>query len=120
VVRPREVDYLKRECFGAVVARVSKSDRQGDPPKWNGLLAWDHSIEWVWATLELVLGEPQPLKGVEVHEVEVAASIHEGLSKPGLPDQRIDIEGKPPRLRDAIQVVHLVKSDLGFGPTQVF
>jgi hypothetical protein len=33
VVRPREVDHLKRERLGAVVARVSEGDRQSDPPK---------------------------------------------------------------------------------------
>jgi hypothetical protein len=55
------------------------------------LFAQDHSVEWVWATLELVTGKPQPLKGVEVHEVEATAL-----------DQRIDNEGKPPRFRDAI------------------
>jgi hypothetical protein len=45
----------------------------------------------VWAALGLVTIKPQSLKGVEVHEVEVAAL-----------DQRIDNEGKPPRFRDAI------------------
>jgi hypothetical protein len=41
----------------------------------------------VWAALELVTWKPQPLKGVEVHEVEDTAPIHEGLGKPGRPDQ---------------------------------
>jgi hypothetical protein len=45
------------------------------------LLARDHSIKRVWASLELVLGEPQSLKGVEVHEVEAATPIHVGLSR---------------------------------------
>jgi hypothetical protein len=48
---------------------------------------------------------------VEVHEVEGTATIQEGLSEPGRPDQRIDNEGKPPWLRDAIQVVRSIKSD---------
>jgi hypothetical protein len=82
----------------------------------DGLFAQDHSIEWVWVALELVMGKPQPLNGVKVHEVEAAAPIHEGLSEPGPPDQRNDNEGKPPRLRDAIQVVPSVKSDRGLRP----
>jgi hypothetical protein len=39
----------------------------------DGLLTWDHFVKWVWATLELVLGKPQSIKGIEVHEVEAAA-----------------------------------------------
>jgi hypothetical protein len=109
MVRPGEVDYLKCEYLSAVVARVSECDRQGDLPKTVGLLARDHSVEWVWATLELVTGEPQPLKGVEVHEVEAAASFHEGLSEPGRPDQWVDNEGKPPQLGNAIRVVRWSK-----------
>jgi hypothetical protein len=50
----------------------------------------------VWATLELVTGKPQPLKGVEVHEVEAAAPIHEGLNELGHPDRQIDNEGNLP------------------------
>jgi hypothetical protein len=50
------------------------------------LLAQDDSVEWVRATSELVLGKPQPLKGVEVHDVESANPIHEGFGEPGHPD----------------------------------
>jgi hypothetical protein len=98
VVRLGEVDYLECEHLGAVVARVSEGGRHGDPPKRDILFARNHSIDRVWAALELVTGKPQPLKGVEVHEVEAAASIHEGLSEPGRPDQRVNNEGKPPQL----------------------
>jgi hypothetical protein len=86
VVRPREVDYLNCEHLGVVVVHVSKGDRHGDAPKRDGSFAQDHSVEWVWATLELVIGKPQCLKGVKVHEFEAAAPIHEGLSKLGHPD----------------------------------
>jgi hypothetical protein len=119
VVRLGEVDYLKCERLGAVVSRVSEGDQQGDPPERDGLFAWDHSIERVWAALELVTGKPQPLKGVEVHEVAAIAPIHEGLSEPGSLDQQVDNERKPPRLRDDIWVVRLVKSDQGLEPMQV-
>jgi hypothetical protein len=50
------------------------------------LLAWDNSVEWVWAALELVVGRAQPLECVEVHEVDVVAPIHEGLGEPSHPD----------------------------------
>jgi hypothetical protein len=73
----------------------------------------------VWTTLELVLGESQSLKGVEVHEVEVIAPIQECFGEPGHPDQQVDYKGKPPWLREAIWVVRPIKSDWGFKPTQV-
>jgi hypothetical protein len=79
----------------------------------------DHSIERVWAPLDLVTGKPQPLKDVEVHEVEAAAPIHEVLSEPGHPNQWVDNEAEPPLLGDAIRVVCLVKSDQGLRPAQV-
>jgi hypothetical protein len=58
VVRPREVDHLKGECFGAVVARVFEGDRQSNLPEGDELLARDNSVERVWTTFELVLGKP--------------------------------------------------------------
>jgi hypothetical protein len=86
VVRVGEVDYFKREHFGSIVARVSDSDRQGNLPKGDGLLTLDHSTERVWAALELVLGESQSLKGVQVHEVEAVATILECFGESGHPD----------------------------------
>jgi hypothetical protein len=83
MVRPGEVDYLRHEHLGVVVAHIPKGDRQGDPSEGDILLARNHSVKWVCASLELVLGEHQPLKGVEVHEVEAVAPIHEGLSESG-------------------------------------
>jgi hypothetical protein len=70
VVRPEEIDYLEHDHLGALVAHVSEGDRQDYPPKRGRFFARDHSVEQVWAALELVTGEPQPLKGVEVYEVE--------------------------------------------------
>jgi hypothetical protein len=96
VVRPREVDYLECERLSAVVAHVSEGDGQGDLLKRDGLFAQDHSVEWLWAALKLVTDKPHPLKGVDVHEVEATASIYEGLSESGHPDQRVNNEGKPP------------------------
>jgi hypothetical protein len=112
MVRPGEVNYLECDHLGAVVSHVS----EGDPPKRDGLFAQDLSIEKVRATLELVTGKTQPLKGVKIHEVEAAAPIHAGLILLGRPDQWVNNEGKPPWLRDAIGVVRSVKSDRGLRP----
>jgi hypothetical protein len=79
MVRPGEVNQFKCEHLGVVIARVPEGDRHSNPPEGDRLLTWDHSIEWMWAALELVLAKPQPLKSVVVHEVEAAAPIHEGF-----------------------------------------
>jgi hypothetical protein len=119
MVRAEEVNYLERKHFGVVVACIPKGDRQGDPSKGDGLLTQDHSVKPVWADLNLVLGKPQSLKGIEVHDIEVAARIHEGLGELGCPNQRVGDEGKPLWLRYSIWVVHLVESDQRSGPAQV-
>jgi hypothetical protein len=82
----------------------------------DGLFSRDHSVERVRAAFELVASKPQPLKGIEVHEVEATAPIHEGLGESGCADQWVDYEGKPPQLRDAIRMVRSVKSDRGLRP----
>jgi hypothetical protein len=58
VVGSGEVDQLEGECLSAVVAHVSKSDKQIDLPKENGLLSWEHSVEWVRVGFEQVLTQP--------------------------------------------------------------
>jgi hypothetical protein len=113
VVRPREVDHLKCDRLSAVVAHVSECDRQSDPSEGDRLLAQDHSVEWMWAALELVLGKSHPLKGVEVHEVEAASPIHKGFGEPGRPNQWVDYEGKPLNLGDTVRVIRSIKSDQG-------
>jgi hypothetical protein len=70
--------------------------------------------------LELVMSEPQPLKGIEVHEVEATAHVHEGFGETCHPDQWVDYEGKPSRLGDVIWVICLIKSDWGLRPAKVF
>jgi hypothetical protein len=58
MLRPGQVDHLESERFGVVVACISEGDTKSNPPKGDGLLARDHSIEWMWATLELISGKP--------------------------------------------------------------
>jgi hypothetical protein len=58
VVGSGEVDHFEGERFSAVVVRISESDRQINLPKGDGLLAQNHSIEWVWAGLEQVPAQP--------------------------------------------------------------
>jgi hypothetical protein len=58
VVRSGEVEYLKGEPLGALIACISEGDRQSKPPEGDRLLARDHSIEWMWVVLELISGMP--------------------------------------------------------------
>jgi hypothetical protein len=58
VVWSGEVDHLEGERLNAVVSRVSKSNGQIDLPEGNGLLAQNHSVEWVRTGFERVLFQP--------------------------------------------------------------
>jgi hypothetical protein len=58
VVWSGEVNHLNGERLDVVVARVSESNGQINLPKGNGLLAWNHSIEWVWASFQQVPAQP--------------------------------------------------------------
>jgi hypothetical protein len=58
MVRLGEVDHLESEHFGVVVACIFEGNMQIDPPEGDGLLAQDHSIEWMRAVLELVSSKP--------------------------------------------------------------
>jgi hypothetical protein len=98
MVRVREIDYFKHEHFSVVVACVSEDDRQGNPPKGDGLPTEDISIEWVWAILEMVLGESQSLNGVEVHEVEAASPSMSALVSQVVPTSGSMIRGNHPGL----------------------
>jgi hypothetical protein len=52
MVWPGEVDHLEGERLNTIVARISESDMQIYLPEWGGLLAQDHSVERVRASLE--------------------------------------------------------------------
>jgi hypothetical protein len=71
------------------------------------------------AILELIPGEPQPFEGVEVHEVETTAPIHEGLGESGCPDQWVDYEGELSRLGNTVQVIRPIESDWGLRSVKV-
>jgi hypothetical protein len=98
VITPGAVDHLEHEHLCAFVACISESDWQGDLPEVDGLLGRDHSIEWVWTTLELIRAKSQSVKGVEVHEVEATIPIHKCFGEPSLLDQWITTRGNLPGL----------------------
>ena len=59
--------------------------------------------------------------GVErfgVHDVEVAASIHQYHGEPLRADERVNHEGVPSRLWDAFQVVGPIKGYGGLRPSE--
>jgi hypothetical protein len=62
VIGPDKVDYLKGEHLGVVVACIFEGDIESNLPKGDGLLARDHSVEWVRAIFELVPGQSSPSK----------------------------------------------------------
>jgi hypothetical protein len=108
-----------RSCIRNVNTHISQGERQRTLPEGDRMLAWDYSVKWVWAAFELVPDQPYPFEGVEVHEDEATAPIHEGFSELGHFDLRVDYEGKSPWLLDTIRVIHPIKSDRGLGQSTV-
>jgi hypothetical protein len=98
MVRSGEVNYFKCEGLGAVVTGLFEGDRQDDPSEGDELLAQNHSVEWVWATLELVLGEPQSLEGVEAYKVEALLPSIRAFVSQVVPTSRSTMRGNLPGL----------------------
>jgi hypothetical protein len=65
---------------------------------------------------QIDLQEPE---GLDVDNVEAAASFHEDLGEPSVVDDRVDNERVPSWARYAVGVVALVEGDGLVGPVQV-
>jgi hypothetical protein len=61
--------------------------------------------------VELGPTDPHGIKGLSVHDVEAAASIHQYLGEPCVADDGVNDKRISAQLRNAIQVVIMVESD---------
>jgi hypothetical protein len=60
--------------------------------------------------------DPQEPEGLDVDDVEAAASIHEDLGEPDVADDGVDNERVFPRARHVVWMVGLVEGDGLVGP----
>ena len=76
-------------------------------------------MEWRLAGVELVQSDPHELQGVDVHDVEAAASVHEHLGEAGVADDGVDNKRIPSRVRDVVGVVLTAKGNGVLRPVEV-
>jgi hypothetical protein len=102
VVGSTEPNHLEGEGFLPKVGRIPKSNKQVNLPKGQGLLPLYDAVERcsIWAKLGPV--DPHGVKGLGVHDVEVAASIHQYLSEPRIADDGVNNKWVLAQLWDVI------------------
>jgi hypothetical protein len=90
VVRAPEPHHLEGERLLAKVVRHAEPDWQIDLPKGLDALARRDAMERRRAGPQLVQPDPQQAQSVRVEDVEAAASVHQHLREPRIPDDRVD------------------------------
>ena len=114
MVRPREVHHLEGKYLRADIGSVAKHDGQVDLLERARLRPWDHVVEGRAHWAELRLGDVHGIEGVNVEDVEAAASVHQHLGGALLADNGVDDERVAPRSSDMGGMVPLIKSDRRF------
>ena len=71
-----KVHHFEGENLRAEVGSATERDGQVDLPERVCLRSWDHSVEGRALQAELQSGDAHGVEGVDVEDVEVAASVH--------------------------------------------
>ena len=79
MVGATEAHYLKSQDLLSEFGRRAKTDWEVDLTHREGLLDWYNSMEASYAWFELCSFDPQKVEGLEVDDVESAATIHQHL-----------------------------------------
>jgi hypothetical protein len=116
VVGSSEPDHLEREGFLSEVRGSPEADEQIELPKGLDALPGDDPVKGRRTGPDCGQIDLQELEGLDVDDVEVAASVHEDLGKAGVADDGIDNERVLPWARHAVGVVTLVEGDGLVGP----
>jgi hypothetical protein len=116
VVGSSEPDHLEREGFLSEIGGSPEADGQIELPKGLDAFPGDDLVKRRCTGPDrgqIDLEEPE---GLDVDDVEVAASVHEDLGKPDVADDGIDNERVLPWAQHAVGVVALVEGDRLVGP----
>ena len=107
-----EPDHLEGQGLRPIICWIPKGDGQIDLPKWHGLLSRHDAVERCPGRLDARSVDAHGVEHFSVHDVEVAASIHQHLGELLCADDWVDHEQISSRLWDAFQVVRPIK---GYG-----
>jgi hypothetical protein len=116
VVGSSEPDHLEREGFLSEVGGSPEADGQIELSKGLDALPRNDPVKGRRTSPDRGQIDLQEPEGVDVDDVEAAASVHEDLGKPGVANDGINNERVLPRARHAVGVVVLVEGDGLVGP----
>jgi hypothetical protein len=116
VVGSSEPDHLEREGFLSEVGGSPEADGQIELPKGLDAFPRDDPVKRCHAGPDRGQIDLQEPEGLDVDDVEVAASVHDDLGKPNVADDGIDNERVLPWARHTVGVVALVEGDGLVGP----
>jgi hypothetical protein len=116
VVGSSKPDHLEREGFPSEVGGSPEADRKIE--LFEGLDAFpgDDPVKRRCAGPDRGQIDLQEPEGLDVDDVEAAASVHEDLGEPDVADDGVDNERIFPQARHAVGVVALVEGDGLVGP----
>ena len=116
---PLPVHHLEREGLGAEVGFAAESDRQVDVADRVRLHAWRDAVEGKEERPQAGSRDPHGFQGVDVEDVEAAASVHQYLGQAHIADDGVDDERIAPRSRDACRMIFLIENNGRGRPLQI-
>jgi hypothetical protein len=111
VVGSSKPDHLEREGFLSEVGGSLEADMQIELPKGLDALPGDDPVKGRRTGPDRGQIDLQEPEGLELDDVEAAASVHEDLGKPNVADDGIDNERVLPWAQHTVGVVALVEGD---------
>jgi hypothetical protein len=116
VVGSSEPDHLEREGLPSEVGGCPKADGKIELSEGLDALSGDDPVERRSACPNRGQINTQEPEGLDVDDVEAAASVHEDLGEPDVADDGVDNERVFSQARHAVGVVGLVEGDGLVGP----
>ena len=118
MVGPWKVHHFEGEDLQAEVGSVTEHDGRVDLPERVCLRPWDHTVEGRAHWAELRPGDAYGIEGVDIENIEAAASVHQHLGEALLADDGVDDERVVTWSGDVGRMISLIKSDRGIQPAK--
>ena len=114
VVGPQKVHHLEDQDLRAKVGSIAKCDGQVNLLEWVRLCPWDHAMEGRARWAEFGSRDVHGVEGVDVEDVEAAASIYQHLDEVLLADDGVNDEQLTSWSHDMGGMVPLIEGDQRF------